>query len=161
MFVFGTFETCGTFGTFGTCLALDCSEHLANIDQHQSKKCQNQPKTPKVNMLNLGMSVLILVSNGDIQRSNRICSQNQQAQAQHWLRQAQLMHTQQWPRTQSCSRQGRPPLLSMHELSLSMPEPMLSLYMLILAACPEMFGTLFGTFATFGTSQSFGAFLDP
>ena len=42
------------------------------------------------------MSVLILVSNGDIQRSNRICSQDQHAQAQHWLRhaQAQLMHAQ-------------------------------------------------------------------
>ena len=54
MFVFGTFGTCGTFGTFGTCLALDCSEHLANIDQNQSKNCQNQPKTPKVNMLKSG-----------------------------------------------------------------------------------------------------------
>ena len=54
MFVFGTFGTCGTFGTFGTCLALDCSEHLANIDQNQSKNCQNQSKTPKVNMLKSG-----------------------------------------------------------------------------------------------------------
>ena len=54
MFVFGTFGTCGTFGTFGTCLALDCSEHLANIDQNQSRICQNQPKTPKVNMLKSG-----------------------------------------------------------------------------------------------------------
>ena len=91
------------------------------------------------------MSVLIWVSNGDVQRSNRICSQDQHAQAQHWLRQAQLMHAQHWPRTQSRSRQGGgcPPLpcshlgprpmLSMHELSLSMPEPMLSLSMLILA----------------------------
>ena len=86
-------------------------------------------------------------SNGDIQRVNRICSQDQHAQAQHWLRQAQLMHAQHWPRTQSRSRQGGgcPPLpcshlgprpmLSMHELSL--PEPMLSLSMLILATCPE------------------------
>ena len=93
------------------------------------------------------MSVLILVSNGAIQRSNRICSQDQHAQAQHWLWQAQLMHAQHWPRTQSRSRQGGggPPLpcshlvprpmLSMHELSL--PEPMLSLSMLILATCPE------------------------
>ena len=93
------------------------------------------------------MSVLIWVSNGDVQRSNRICSQDQHAQAQHWLRQAQLMHAQHWPRTQSRSRQGGgcPPLpcshlgprpmLSMHELSL--PEPMLSLSMLILATCPE------------------------
>ena len=37
---------------------------------------------------------------------NRICSQDQHAQAQHWLRQAQLMHAQHWPRTQSRSRQG-------------------------------------------------------
>ena len=93
------------------------------------------------------MSILIWVSNGDVQRSNRICSQDQHAQAQHWLRQAQLMHAQHWPRTQSRSRQGGgcPPLpcshlgprpmLSMHELSL--PEPMLSLSMLILATCPE------------------------
>ena len=93
------------------------------------------------------MSVLVLVSNGDIQRSNMICSQDQHAQAQHWLRQAQLMHAQHWPRTQSHSRQGRaaPPLpcshlgprptLSMHELSL--PEPMLSLSMLILANMPR------------------------
>ena len=49
------------------------------------------------------------------------------------------MHTQHWPRTQSRSRQGGgcPPdprsMLSMHELSLSMPEPMLGLSMLILA----------------------------
>ena len=48
MFVFGTFGTCGTFGPW---LAPDCSEHLTNVDQHQSKICQNQPKTPKVNML--------------------------------------------------------------------------------------------------------------
>ena len=27
---------------------------LANIDQNQSKICQNQPKTPKVNMLKSG-----------------------------------------------------------------------------------------------------------
>ena len=45
------------------------------------------------------MSVLTLVSNGDIQRSNGICSQDQHAQAQHWLRhaQAQLMHAQAQP----------------------------------------------------------------
>ena len=45
MFVFGTFGTCGTFGTFGTCLAPDCSEHLANIGQksvpNRSKSAQN------------------------------------------------------------------------------------------------------------------------
>ena len=96
------------------------------------------------------MSVWILVSNCAFQRSNRICSQDQHAQAQHWLRhaQAQLMHAQHWPRTQSRSRQGGgcPPLpcshlgprpmLSMHEPSL--PEPMLSLSMLILATCPEL-----------------------
>ena len=42
------------------------------------------------------MSVLILVSNGDMKRSKRICSQDQHAQAQHWLRHAlaQLMHAQ-------------------------------------------------------------------
>ena len=56
------------------------------------------------------MSVLIWVSNGDIQCSNRICSQDQHAQAQHWLRQAQLV--------------------------LSLPEPMLSMSMLILATYP-------------------------
>ena len=97
----------------------------------------------------LGMSVLILVSNGDIQRSNRICSQDQHAQAQHWLRhaQAQLMHAQHWPRTQSRSRQGGGcsplpcshlgprPMLGMHKLSL--PEPILSLSMLILATFHE------------------------
>ena len=91
---------------------------------------------------------MMLVSNGDIQRSKRTCSQEQHAQAQHWLlhAQAQLMHAQHWPRTQSRSRQGGgcPPLpcshlgprpmLSMHELSL--PEPMLSLSILILATCP-------------------------
>ena len=54
MFVFGTFGTCGTFGTFGTCLAPDCSEHLANIGQNSSKMGQNQPKTTKVNMLKFG-----------------------------------------------------------------------------------------------------------
>ena len=54
MFVFGTFGTCGTFGTFGTCLALDCSEHLVKIDENQTKIGQNQPKTPKVNMLKFG-----------------------------------------------------------------------------------------------------------
>ena len=49
------------FGTFG---------------QHWPQSEQNQPKSPKVDMLKSGMSVLILVSNGDIQRSNRICSQD-------------------------------------------------------------------------------------
>ena len=74
------------------------------------------------------------------------CSQDQHAQAQHWLRQAQLMHAQHWPRTQMRTRQGgRPPLprktlgprpmLSMHELSL--PEPMMSLSILTLATYPE------------------------
>ena len=110
------------------------------------------------------MSVLIWVSNSDVQRSNRICSQDQHAQAQHWLRQAQLMHAhsaEAEARTQSRSRQGGlPPLpcshldprpmLSMHELSL--PEPMLSLSMLIFGymsgTCPGRFGTLFGTFGT-------------
>ena len=36
-----------------------------------------------------------------------------------------------------CSHLGPRPMLSMHELSLSMPEPNLSLSMLILAAYPE------------------------
>ena len=36
-----------------------------------------------------------------------------------------------------CSHLGPRPMLSMHELSLSMPEPMLSLSMLILAIFPE------------------------
>ena len=61
------------------------------------------------------MSILILVSNGDVQRSFRICSQDQHAQAQHWLRhaQAQLMHAQHWPRTLSRWKQGgrAPPVL--------------------------------------------------
>ena len=77
------------------------------------------------------MSVLILVSNGDIRRSNRICSQDQ--------------HAQPLPLKLSLSLSLSPslsthdpmlslsPSLSMHELSLSMPEPMLSLSMLILA----------------------------
>ena len=56
---------------------------LANIDQNQSKTCQNQPKTPKVNMLKFGMLVLILASNGAIQRSNRICSQDRHADLGH------------------------------------------------------------------------------
>ena len=61
------------------------------------------------------------------------------------------MHAQHWPRTQMRTRQGgaAPPCLewlrvlgqcaklSMHELSLRMPEPMLSLSMLILATYPE------------------------
>ena len=50
---------------------------------------------------------------GAIQRSNTICSQDQHAQAQHWLRQAQLMHAQHWPRTQSRSRQGGLPSLAL------------------------------------------------
>ena len=78
----------------------------------------------------------------------RTCGQDQHAQAQHWLRQAQLMHAQHWPRTQMRTRQGggSPPLAlngfgssanAEHaELSLSMPEPMLSLSMLILATYP-------------------------
>ena len=36
-----------------------------------------------------------------------------------------------------CSHLGPRPMLSMHELSLSMPEPMLILSMLILATCLE------------------------
>ena len=39
-----------------------------------------------------------------------LTSQDQHAQAQHWLSHAQahLMHAQHWPRTQSRSRQGPP-----------------------------------------------------
>ena len=72
------------------------------------------------------MSVLILVSNGDVQRSFQMCSQDQHAQAQHWLRhaQVQLMHPQAGAQAQHWI---------MHELSLRMPEPVLSLSMLILA----------------------------
>ena len=68
----------------------------------------NHTKPSKVNMLKFGDISFILVSNGDVQRSNRICSRDQHAQAQHWLRyaQAQLMHAQHWPSTQSRSRQG-------------------------------------------------------
>ena len=42
----------------------------------------------------------------------RTCNQDQHAQAQQWLRQAQLMHAQHWPRTQMRTRQGGadPPL---------------------------------------------------
>ena len=49
------------------------------------------------------------------------------ALARHWLQhaQAELMYAQHWPWTLRRLRQGhRPgPMLSMHELSLSMPEP--------------------------------------
>ena len=57
----------------------------------------------KHSIKNLVMLVLILVSNCAFQCSNRICSQDQHAQAHHWLKhaQAQLMHAQHWPRTQS------------------------------------------------------------
>ena len=110
MFVFGTFRTCGTFGTFGTCLAPDRSEHVAQVSKNLAQITQNHQK---LQCCNLGMSVLIWVSNRDVQRSNRLCSQDQHAQAQHWLRQAQLMHVQHWPRTKMRTRQGRaapPPL---------------------------------------------------
>ena len=41
----------------------------------------------------------------------RTCGQDQHAQAQHWLRQAQLMHAQHWPQIQMRTRQGgQPPL---------------------------------------------------
>ena len=39
----------------------------------------------------------------------RKCGQDQHAQAQHWLRQAQLMHAQHWHRTQLRTRQGGQP----------------------------------------------------
>ena len=77
----------------------------------------------------------------------RTCGQDQHAQAQHWLRQAQLMHAQHWPPTQMrtrhmganpslpCLHLGPRLMLSMHELGL--PEPMLSLSTLILVTCPE------------------------
>ena len=45
------------------------------------------------------------------------------------------------------SEKGPRPRLSMHELSLSMPEAMLSPNMLILAICVEMSGMLSGTFS--------------
>ena len=50
------------------------------------------------------MSVLIWVSNCAFQRSNRICSQDQHAQAQHWLRhaQAQLMLASPWNHPDPC-----------------------------------------------------------
>ena len=56
----------------------------------------------------------------------RTCSQDQYAQAQHWLRQAQLMHAQHWPRTQIRTRPGRicPPLPCSHLV----PRPMLSMH---------------------------------
>ena len=53
-----------------------------------------------------------------------LCSQDRHAQAQHWLRHAQAQPP--W------TDEGRLSL-GMHELSLSMPEPMLGLSMLILA----------------------------
>ena len=57
-----------------------------------------------------------------------ICSQDQHAQAQHWLRHAQAQPYLISPRRRLS--------LSMHELSLRMPEPMLSLSMLFLATYP-------------------------
>ena len=66
------------------------------------KPCEFGQHRPKSKSCNLGMSVLILSSNGDIQRSNQMCSQDQHAQAQDWLRhaQAQLMHAQAWAQAQ-------------------------------------------------------------
>ena len=89
------------------------------------------------------MSVLLMSSKGDVQRSLWMCSQDQHAQAQHWLRhaQAQLMHAQAQPYLISPRRRrgGAASLAEpdMHELSLSMPAPMLSLSMLILATYPS------------------------
>ena len=48
MFVFGA------FGTFGTWLAQDCSDDLAQINENHNRIKQNQPKSPKVNMLKFG-----------------------------------------------------------------------------------------------------------
>ena len=42
------------FGTFGTCVAPDCSEHFAQIHQNLTKIRENQPESPKVNMLKFG-----------------------------------------------------------------------------------------------------------
>ena len=52
---------------------------------NQTKSDQNQAKSAKVVMLKFGMSVLTLVSNGDVQRSNRICSQDQLAKIDQTL----------------------------------------------------------------------------
>ncbi len=49
-------------------------------------------------------------------------------------------------------------MLTMHELSLSMSELLLSL---ILATCPETFRTLFGLLDMLGTSNTFDTFPDP
>ena len=61
------------------------------------KSTQNRPKSPKVNMLKFGMSVLILVSNGAFQRSNRICSQDWHADLGHIsLGQQPILATMSW-----------------------------------------------------------------
>ena len=74
-----------------------------------------------------------------------VLAQYAQSQERLMHAQAQLMHAQRWPRTQKrqggaaplpLTALGSRPMLSMHELSLSMPEPMLSLSMLILATYP-------------------------
>ena len=147
MFVFGTF---GTSRTFGRCLATDCSEHLANIGQIS---CKMNPKSAKmiqsqhveiwgcqflfwfrmvtsnaatgyvakISMLrlNIGSGVLGLSSCMPSIGRGPKCEQGKGGRPP-------------LPRTAL----GPRPMLSMHELSLSMPEPTLSLSMLILATYP-------------------------
>ena len=63
-----------------------------------------------------------------------------QTQAQHWQGGAPL----------PCSLQGPWPRLSMHELSLSMPEPMLSLSMTILPKSSDLGQRIWRTIRVYG-----------
>ena len=146
MFVFGTFGMCGTFGTFGTCLAPDCSEHLAQISQNLTQIRQNQPKSPKATMLkfgdvsfDLGFERGRMSATGYVAKISMIKLNIGSGKLSSWM-----LSIGRGPKAVQGKGEGCPPLpcshldprpmLSMHELSL--PEPMLSLSMLILATYP-------------------------
>ena len=82
------------------------------------------------------MSVLILVSNGAIQRSFRICSQDQY-DVQRTMSNVQC------------------PTYDVQRTMSNVRCPPFDVHRTMSGTCPEMFGTLFGTFGTSGT------FLDP
>ena len=117
------------------------------------------------------MSGLILVSNGDIQRSNRICSQDQMAKNGQYLTNVRQNHSKS-PKV-NMLKSGDVSFDFGFEWCLGAASGYVAkISMLILATypaanspswppCPGMFGTLFGTFGTFGTSGTFGTFLDP
>ena len=144
MFVFGTFGTCGTFGTFGTCLAPDCSEHLAKIGENLTKIMQHHPKTPNVNMLKFGdVSFDLGFERGKMSATGYVAKISMlRLNIGSGKLSSCMLSIGRGPKAVQgkgggcpplpCSHLGPRPMLSMHELSL--PEPMLSLSMLILAA---------------------------